>query len=103
MIKISVTSTDTRNMRGNGKASGKPYDLYFQTAYVHTFDRNGKLNPYPEKTEIILDKDEQGNPLVYPAGDYILAPSSIEVSRNGDITVRPRLVKPQATPKPAQV
>ena len=103
MLKISVTSAEVRNQRGNAKASGKPYDLYFQTVYVHTFDRSGKPNPYPEKTEIILDKDEHGSPLVYPVGDYILAPSSIYVSRNGDMAVQPRLVKPQPAPKVATV
>ena len=74
MIQISVKSTDVRNQRGNAKASGKPYDLNFQTVYVHTFDRNGKPNPYPEKTEIILEKNEEGAALYYPVGEYTLDP-----------------------------
>ena len=98
MIKVSVTSTEVRNQRGNAKASGKPYDLNFQTVWVHTVDRNGNPNPYPEKTEIILEKNEQGAALFYPAGEYTFAPSSIYVSRTGDLALSPKLVaiKPKA-------
>lgn len=98
MIQISVKSTDVRNQRGNAKASGKPYDLNFQTVYVHTFDRNGKPNPYPEKVEIILEKDDQGSPLYYPVGEYTLDPRSFYVTRSGDLGLQPRLLK--ITPKP---
>lgn len=98
MIQISVKSTDVRNQRGTAKASGKAYDLNFQTVYVHTFDRNGKPNPYPEKTEIILDKSDDGAALFYPIGEYTLAPQSVYVSRNGDMAIQPKLVK--IAPKP---
>ena len=97
MIKVSVTSTEVRNQSGNAKASGKPYSLNFQTVWVHTSDINGNLNPYPEKVEIILPKNDQGAALFYPAGDYQLGPNSIYVDRNGNLAVSPRLV---ALPKP---
>lgn len=98
MIKVSVTSTDIRNQSGNVKATGKPYSLNFQTVWFHTFDRSGKPNPYPEKVEIILEKNEQGAPLFWPPGEYTLAPESIYVNRNGDLAISPRLValKPKA-------
>lgn len=98
MIQISVKSTDVRNQRGNAKASGKPYNLNFQTVYVHTFDRAGKPNPYPEKVEIILETAEDGAALYHPVGEYTLAPNSLYVSRNGDLAIQPRLVR--ITPKP---
>lgn len=100
MIKVSVTSTEVRNHSGNAKANGKPYSLNFQTVWIHTHDRTGKPNPYPEKVEIILDKNEQGAALFYPVGDYVLAPESIYVDRSGDLKVSPRLVaiKPKAQP-----
>jgi hypothetical protein len=60
MLKVSVTSTEVRNQSGTSKASGKPYSLNFQTVWVHTFDKQGTANPYPEKVEIILEKNEQG-------------------------------------------
>ncbi len=100
MIKVSVTSTDVRNQSGNAKASGKPYSLNFQTVYFHTVDRHGKPNPFPEKAEIILDKNEHGAALFYPVGEYVLAPESIYVDRSGNLAIAPRLVaKPAAVAK----
>ena len=97
MIKVSVTSTEVRSYSGNAKASGKPFTLNFQTVWVHTSDRQGNPNPYPEKVEIILEKNTEGSALFYPIGDYQLAPNSIYVDRNGNFAVAPRLV---ALPKP---
>lgn len=98
MIQISVKSTDVRNQRGTAKASGKAYDINFQTVWAHTSDRNGNPNPYPEKVEIILDKNEQGAALFYPVGEYTLAPNSIYVDRSGNLSIAPRLLplKPKA-------
>lgn len=98
MIQVSVTSTEVRNQRGTAKASGKAYDLNFQTVWFHTHDRNGTKNPYPEKSEIILEKNEQGAPLFWPIGEYTLAPSSVYVDRSGNLAIAPRLVplKPKA-------
>ena len=98
MIQVSVTSTEVRNQRGTAKASGKAYDLNFQTVWFHTHDRQGNKNPYPEKSEIILEKNEQGQPLFWPIGEYTLAPSSVYVDRSGNLAIAPRLVsiKPKA-------
>lgn len=98
MIQVSVTSTEVRNQRGTAKASGKAYDLNFQTVWFHTHDRNGNKNPYPEKSEIILEKNEQGAPLFWPTGEYTLSPSSVYVDRSGNLAIAPRLVplKPKA-------
>lgn len=98
MIQVSVTSTEVRNQRGTAKASGKAYDLNFQTVWFHTYDRQGNKNPYPEKSEIILEKNEQGQALFWPIGEYTLAPSSVYVDRSGNLAIAPRLVsiKPKA-------
>ena len=101
MIQISVKSTDVRNQSGTAKASGKAYSLNFQTVYAHTYDRNGKPNPYPEKVEIILDKDTNGAALFWPIGEYTLAPESVYVDRSGNMAVSPRLQKLVSTPKSA--
>ena len=105
MIKVSVTSTEVRNQSGTAKATGKAYSLSFQTVWMHTYDRSGKPNPYPEKVEIILEKNDQGAALFWPAGEYTLAPESIYVNRNGDLSISPRLVplKPAAAPTVAKV
>lgn len=103
MIKVSVTSTEVRNQSGNAKATGKAYSLNFQTVWAHTYDRSGKPNPYPEKVEIILDKNEQGAALFWPIGEYTLAPESVYVSRNGVLTIStsPRLVPLKPAPAAA--
>ncbi len=101
MIKVSVTSTEVRNQSGTAKTTGKAYSLSFQTAWMHTYDRSGKPNPYPEKVEIILEKNDQGAALFWPAGDYTLAPESIYVNRNGDLSISPRLVPLKPAPAAA--
>ena len=92
MLKVTVTKTDVRNQSGNAKATGKPYSLNFQEVYVHTYDRTGSPNPYPEKVEIILEKDKDGAALYHPPGEYMLAPSSVYVDRSGNLAVSPRLI-----------
>lgn len=102
MIQVSVTSTEVRNQSGTAKASGKPYSLNFQTVWFHTVDRQGVKNPYPEKAEIILEKNEQGAALFYPVGEYTLAPQSVYVDRSGNLAIAPRLVPLKAaSPRPA--
>ncbi len=98
MIQVSVTSTEVRNQRGIAKASGKQYDINFQTVWFHTHDKQGNKNPYPEKSEIILEKDANGAALFWPIGEYTLAPSSLYIDRSGNLAVAPRLVqlKPKA-------
>ncbi len=92
MIKVTVPTAETRNMQGISKTSGKPYNLFFQTVYFHLTDKTGNPAPFPEKSEVILDKDEVGNPKSYAPGNYILHPSSIYIDRLGNLSVAPRLV-----------
>ena len=101
MIQVSVTSTEVRNQSGNAKATGKPYSLNFQTVWFHTYDRSGQKLPYPEKAEIILEKNKEGAALFYPVGEYVLASSSIYIDRTGNVSVSPRLEVLKPTPKPA--
>lgn len=88
MIKVTVHALPVRHMEGIGKTSGKPYSMDFQTVYVHTADQQGNPLPFPEKTEIILDKGAQA----YPPGEYTLSPNSLYVDRNGSLAVAPKLV-----------
>jgi cytochrome c biogenesis factor len=98
MIKVSVMSTDVRNQSGVAKASGKQYSMNFQTVWLHTYDQHGKPNPYPEKAEVILPKNEQGAALFYPVGDYTIAPESLYLDRSGDIKLNIKLVPLKARP-----
>lgn len=93
MIKITILTTDVRNNSGISKTSGKPYDMNFQTAYAHTFDKKtGKENPYPEKIEITLEKNHAGQPEVFAPGEYVLHPASLYVGKFG-LEVAPKLSK----------
>lgn len=92
MIKISIIDTKTRQNKGIGKASGKPFDMTMQKCYAFTHDReSGELNPFPEAFDIILKKDPAGNPEIYAPGDYQLHPSSIFMGQYG-LEVTPKLV-----------
>ena len=86
MLKVSVPQVQTRTITSK---AGKQFVL--QTIWLHTFARDGKPNMYPEKTEVFLDRDQQGQPLVYQPGDYQLHPSSFYVDSRGNIAVAPRL------------
>ena len=88
MIKITVTDTPIREMKGIGKTSGKPYHMRIQTVYAHTMSPEGVMADFPDKFELALDDGQ--NP--FPRGVYTLAPSSVFVSRDGKLDIRPRLV-----------
>lgn len=95
MIKIVITSPDVREMKGIGKTSGKPYEMRFQTAHAFTVDKEGVVSEFPDKFEIILEKDQPA----YPRGSYQLQPSSLYVSRDGRIECSPRLAPVDAAAK----
>jgi len=88
MIKIAITSPDIREMKGIGKASGKPYHMRIQTAHAFTVSLDGVLSEFPDKFEIALDADQTP----YARGTYTLSPSAVYVGREGRMEVRPRLV-----------
>jgi hypothetical protein len=86
LIKITVPALPVRNMAGTSK-TGKAYDLNFQTIYCHTADQTGQALPFPEKTEIILEKGAAA----FAAGEYTLLPNSLFVDRDGRLAVAPKL------------
>lgn len=87
MIQIVITSSDIREMKGTAKVSGRPYHMRAQTAYAFPISADGEIAEMPDKFEILLDADQKP----YPRGKYQLQPSSISVSRDGKLEVRPRL------------
>jgi len=93
MIKVSINSTDIRNFNGVSAKTQKPFSLAFQTMWVFLSDKAGNLNPYPEKVETILEKNDRGEPLVYAVGDYVLADSSVQIDRSGNWALRPVLAR----------
>lgn len=92
MIQVSIHSDQLRQQPYKSKKDGSQQMLHLQTIYVHTFDRNGQPNPYPEKVELFAERDQVGNPVALPVGKYVLHPSSIYVDQNGRLSVAPKLV-----------
>jgi len=95
MTKIFVTSPEIREMKGIGKTSGKPYHMRIQTAHAFTVSPDGVMSEFPDKFEIALDEGQ----FPYQRGAYTLAPSAIQVDRNGRLEVRPRLIPAVAAAK----
>lgn len=88
MIKIVVSSPEIVERKGVAKVSGKDYHLRIQTAHAFTVSPDGVMAEFPDKFEILLDKDQ--NP--FPRGNYTLSPSAVFVSREGRMEIRPRLI-----------
>lgn len=88
MITIAITSPEIREMKGIGKVSGKPYHMRIQSGHAFTVSIDGVLAEFPDKFEIALDEGQ----LPYARGKYHLSDSSVVVSRDGRLEVRPRLV-----------
>ena len=91
-LKITVNSTDVLHMAGVSAKTQKPYALDFQVMWFFTCDKSGNVNPYPEKVEVMLEKNASGGPIVHPVGEYLLADSSVYVDRMGNLAVRPVLI-----------
>lgn len=92
MIKFTVISDVVRENKGVAAKSGKPYHMFFQTAYAHTYDKAGNLNPFPEKLELVLDLDEHSKlPKTYAPGEYQMHPASLYMGQYG-LEVAPKLV-----------
>ena len=88
MTKIFITTPTVRNMKGIGGTSGKPYDINFQTGHAYTVGEDGVVAEIPDKFEFMLASGQ----LPYPRGNYTLAPSAVQVGRDGKLIVIPRLI-----------
>ena len=88
MITVFVTSPEIREMKGIGKTSGKPYHMRMQTAHAFAVNSDGVLAEFPDKFEIALED----NQIPYARGKYQLSDSSVVVSRDGRLEVRPSLL-----------
>jgi len=92
MIRILIHSADVREQKGVSKTTQKPYHLRIQTGYVWCVDSQSNPPPFPEKFEILLDAEQSP----WPAGEYQLHPSSIYMSRDGKLSLSPRLAPVKA-------
>ena len=58
---------------------GKNGQYYLQSAYAHLVNRDGTPQRYPREIQIFPARDEKGNSIAYPKGDYELLDSSFAV------------------------
>lgn len=93
--KITISKPDLNVVKGVSAKSGKPYELRIQTGYLHSVSVDGVIGDFPDKFEFIL---EDGQP-AYARGLYTLAPSAMQVSRDGRLELRARLVPVPAAAK----
>ncbi|HHA2976872.1 TPA: single-stranded DNA-binding protein [Stenotrophomonas maltophilia] len=73
-VRIEIVSTSVNTIEGVSKASGKPYKMHKQEAYLH----NG--HHYPDRFDV-APIEVDGKPVPYEPGFYTLAPGSIGVNR----------------------
>jgi len=57
------------------------YKFYEQDAWAHFYNREGKLDPHPQKVVIQLQKDQKA----WPLGSYQIHPASMYRNRFGQI------------------
>lgn len=62
-IDIEEATLETRQKKGGGS-----YQV--QIGYVHTVDRSGNPNRYPEKIALFPQRTEGGEPIPYKPGKY---------------------------------
>jgi len=104
MLKITVVSPVAKVITWGDKGERKAGQMRVQEVYLHTIAEDGTPAPFPEKTEIVLNRarvDVHGEITTpeqapYAPGEYQLHPSSVYIDRAGKLGLSLRLV---ATPK----
>lgn len=93
--KITISKPDLNVVKGVSAKSGKPYELRIQTGYLHSVSADGVVGDFPDKFEFILEDGQQP----YARGVYSLSPSALQVSRDGRLETRVRLLPVPAAAK----
>lgn len=81
-LLVEVKSAVATEISGVSKA-GKPYNIRKQVAWAHTYDDQGKLNPYPERIEMNLANGQDP----YPVGRYTLSDSCFYVGDFNQLSI----------------
>ncbi len=94
MINIEIKSDQIVTRNGISKRTGQPYLMREQEAWGFICGGDGRVPPYP--TRISLQLEDNQPP--FPAGNYILDPSSIYVGQYSKLSLgRIRLAPAQKT------
>jgi hypothetical protein len=101
MLKITVVSPKVTERRGPTKDGKSTYHLRIQDTYFHFSNREGELDAFPSKVEVLLDTlrvDEKSGEILTPEqpaygpGEYTLHPSAVYLDRKtGRLAISPRL------------
>lgn len=83
-VEIKEVSVAERNATNRHGAS---FAVNEQEAYVYLVGQNGKVNLYPSKMLIKLQRDQEP----YPEGVYLMTPDSVYINRFGQLEIAPRL------------
>jgi hypothetical protein len=101
MLKITVVSPVAKVITWGDKGERKAGQMRVQEVYLHTVAEDGTASPFPEKTEVVLNRaklDQQTGQILtpeqapYPPGEYQLHPSSVYIDRAGRLGLSLRLV-----------
>lgn len=87
MIKIEVNTSAFDAKQGISARTGKPYSIREQEAWAFLSDRDGKLQPHPQRIRITLGDGDAP----YTPGLYQLDPSSVYVGDFSQLNIRARL------------
>ena len=94
MHPVTISKDTLREVSYTDKA-GQPAKLLIQTAFLHTFDRDGLQEEFPSKFDIVLPR---GVLTPYAVGKYTLHLSAVQVdAKTGRLTCQP-LLTPVAKP-----
>lgn len=94
MIKIEIESPDVSTKSGTSAKSGKPYMIREQEAWAYLATEEGKPQKHPVAMKLTLEDDQAP----YPAGAYVLHPSSVYVAQFGRLSVGRVRLTPIAQP-----
>lgn len=84
MIRVEIVGQVVEEKRGVSARTGKPYAIREQEAWFHTCSKDGKPRPHPERGVVVIDD----NAAPYPAGQYVICPSSVYMGRFGSPELR---------------
>ncbi|WP_115556118.1 single-stranded DNA-binding protein [Xanthomonas campestris] len=74
-VRIEVVNKAINTFEGKSKATGNPFKIHRQEAYLH----NG--HHYPDRFDLTLNGDAPLGPVAYEPGFYTIDPASIVVNR----------------------
>lgn len=96
-MTIQIDIEDTNLIQRNKKDNSGFY--YQQKAYAHIVDRDCVPSRYPKEITIFPPKDDSGNSIPYPLGEYSVSPNSFRVDNYGNLDLGFLVLRPLPSKK----